>query len=162
MAEPLGISPDYSRRLARMLRWFEQRGGDGQRTARGPAPTGRGPALWFWARITGYAEADAPAQNRWVYSWVEVGKGAAGYGGWESVTGGRSGTTSTDPARNFMEDGNDGAGVEMNGVDLGNLPGSFAIQPVPAGAIVRMEIVPVDGSVEFWFNPGGNGVDGSC
>jgi hypothetical protein len=121
--------------------------------------------LEFFARITGNAEADTPAQNRWVYAWSEVEKTTAGYGGWTTLSGGRSGTTSTDPARNTVEDMNDGAGVEGNGVDVANLDTdtyTFAIQPIPAGVIVRIyKVLLTTGAVEYWFALP-NGVDGTC
>lgn len=120
--------------------------------------------IGFWAKITDNAEADAPAQNRWVYAWSEVYKSAAGYDGWTTLENGRSGTTSTDPAYNFIEDMNDGSGTEGNGVDLDNLDTAdytFTIQACPTNNIVWMQEVTVDGTVEYWFAYE-NGVDGGC
>jgi len=118
----------------------------------------------FWAKITGSAAADSPAQNRWKYAWSEVYKSSAGYGGWSVVSGGRSGTTSSDPSYNSIEDPNDNSGVEGNGVDVNNLDTSdytFAIQPVASGAIVRMTPVAQGSNVEYWFAYE-NAVDGGC
>jgi hypothetical protein len=117
----------------------------------------------FWAEIGSSAAADSPAQNRWHYAWTEVEHDGAGYGGWSDVSGGRSGTTGTDPARNLMEDGNTGAGTEMPGVDVDgtDFPSSFAIQPIPSGAIVLMFAVPGSSGIEYWFSSA-NGVDGTC
>ena len=118
----------------------------------------------FFAIITRYAEADAPAQNRWTYTFTELaatGK-AAGYDGWGNKTGGRTGT-----AYNFVEDGNTNAGgvPEMNGVDPNNLIDVdyiASIQPAQIGVIVVMyEIIIAGGGMEYWFSYE-NGVDGFC
>jgi hypothetical protein len=121
----------------------------------------------FFAKITGSADADTPNQNRWVYAWTEQAKATAGYGGWSNKAAPvRSGTTTVKPARNMMEDMNNGAGVEGNGVDVANLDTAtytFAIQPIPAGVIVVMhEVVEAaTGTTEYWFSSA-NGVDGTC
>ena len=124
----------------------------------------------FWAKITGNAEAESPAQNRWKYAWTEVEKTAVGYDGWATLSGGRSGTTSVDPAYNLVEDMNTGADahVEGNGVDPAHLDTAdytFAIMPCTSGVPVRMhEVVFTVGETtytEYWFSYE-NGVDGVC
>jgi hypothetical protein len=121
----------------------------------------------FWAKITGSAAADSPAQGRWVYAWTEVEKTAAGYGGWTAVDGGRSGTTGTDPAYNSIEDANDGTGVQGNGVDVdgADYPAGFAQQPAPANIIVEMVVVSLVVEdvplTEYWFTYEGAD-DGTC
>ncbi|HUX15564.1 MAG TPA: hypothetical protein VMW52_03775 [Phycisphaerae bacterium] len=112
----------------------------GPRDVAGPAPAGP-----FWARITASTLADSPAANRWLYAFVEVTKATAGYGGWTSRDGGRTGATGNKPARNVLEDGNAATGIQMNG-------------PAPAGAIVRMHAIRVNGQFEYWFGYPGGGV----
>ena len=111
----------------------------------------------FPARITSFATA---ATNQWTYSFVEVVKSAAGYGGWTTRTGGRTGT-----ARNMFEDMNDGAGIEGNGINVDgtDFPSGFEMQPVPAGTVVMMHRVleAAAGTQEFWFDFV-NAVDGTC
>jgi hypothetical protein len=90
---------------------------------------------------------------------VEVYKATAGYGGWATLSGGRSGT-----ARNTIEDGNSGSGTLGNGVAVSNLDTddyTFTLQPVPDDVIVWVEEVDQGGSTEYWFQYE-NGVDGSC
>lgn len=120
----------------------------------------------FWAKITGNATSGT---NRWVYSWEEVEKTTTGYGGWTTVSDGRSGTTTTDPAYNLVEDMNTGvnAHVEGNGVDPAHLDTddyTFAMMPCTTGVYVKMHEVTFDASgpqTEYWFAYE-NGVDGVC
>ncbi len=139
-----------------------------------PAPLPNTPtpqnAPAFWAKITGCTAADSPAQNRWKYAWSEVEKTSAGYGGWTVKSGGRSGTTSTDPARNTIEDINTGADAhtEGNGVDPANLDtASYTFTMMPCttnNPVVMHEVGFAVGSTaytEYWFSYE-NGVCGSC
>jgi hypothetical protein len=116
----------------------------------------------FWGKITGNA---ADGDNRYKYAWSEVYKSAAGYGGWAVKSGGRSGTTSTNPARNVIENPNAATGTQGNGVDVANLLGTFALKPCPANAIVRMSAVRFDNdgtmTTEYWFAHE-NAIDGEC
>ena len=111
----------------------------------------------FPAKITASA---TDSTNRWTYSFVEVVKKTAGYGGWSTRTGGRTGT-----ARNMFEDMNNGAGIEGNGINVDgtDFPAGFAVQPVPAGTIVMVYRVleASAGAQEFWFDFV-NAVDGEC
>ena len=115
-----------------------------------PAPEG------FWAQLTG---SSADGTNRWSYSFVEVYKATAGYGGWATLSGGKSGT-----ARNTIEDGNSGSGTLGNGVAVSSLDTddyTFTLQPVSDDVIVWVEEVDQGGTTEYWFQYE-NGVDGSC
>ena len=127
------------------------------------SPPAAPPAAEFLAEITGFG---ADGTNRWKYSWKEVVKTSTGHGGGAWTFGTRSGTTATDPARNFVEVMNSGTGVQGNGVDLSgaDFPAGFSIQPVPAERIlVRMMPVVVVGAgvIEYWFSYE-NGIDGTC
>ena len=120
----------------------------------------------FHAGITGNA---ADGANRWKYAFSEVYKSTSGYGGWATLSGGRSGTTGSGPARNTIEDMNTGADahVEGNGVDPANLDpaetgyDTFEIMPCTSGNIVWMREVDRGGTIEYWFSYE-NGVDGDC
>lgn len=116
----------------------------------------------FWAEIDGYELEDA---LKWKYSWHEVYKQTAGNGlyAFQFLYGGRSGTTTDNPARNTIENCNSaGAGGMGNGVAYPSLPGDFCLQPCPGGVVVRMWATPVDsGGTEYWFQYE-NGVDGAC
>jgi len=128
-----------------------------------PAPDG------FWAEITAHAEADDTFRNRWVYAWEEVADTGAAYAGWDAVAGGRTGTTTTDPARNTLEVMNTVDGACGNGVDASDLTSDavycFAMQAIPTGAIVwmRSQSATVDSEpvTKYWFSSP-NGVDGEC
>jgi len=118
--------------------------------AKPPEPEG------FWAQLTG---SSADGTNRWSYSFTEVYKAIAGYGGWATKSGGRSGT-----ARNSIEDGNSGSGTLGNGVAVSSLDTddyTFTLQPAPDDVIVWVREVDQGGTTEYWFRYE-NGVDGSC
>lgn len=130
----------------------------------------------FWAKITDSAEADDPAKNRWLYGWEEVEKTVVGYpatpgtvDNWTTLSGGRSGTTGTDPAYNTIENMNNAtnAHVEGNGVDPENVAdvGTFAMMPCTTDNIVWMRpltfTVDEETYTEYWFSYE-NGVDGTC
>lgn len=124
-------------------------------------------ATGFWAKIG--TSADVDSKNRYKYAWEEVHKKAVGYDGWSVVTNGRSGTTATDPAYNFVEDMNEASGQLGAGPTVANLDTAdytFALEACPSGVLVWMhEVFFVDGShvgqVEYWFSYE-NGVDGTC
>jgi len=113
----------------------------------------------FFARITASA---ADGTNRFSYTFVEVYKSAAGYGGWSTLSGGRSGT-----ARNLIEDANDAVAETVlgNGLLVSHLDTdewTFEFQEFPNGFPFRMWTVTLsDGTVEYWFQYE-NGVDGVC
>ena len=121
----------------------------------------------FMATITGWA-VDGVGTNKWKYAWAERRKGATGgYSiSWASVTNGRSGTTTVNPARNFIENMNTGAAahVEGNGVIAANLTPAlytYAMMPCTTGNMVVMKLVPSNTVMEYWFQYE-TGVDGDC
>ena len=117
----------------------------------------------FWARIDSSTALNAAPITKWSYTFTEVQKATLGYGGWATKANGHAGV-----AYNSIEDMNDGAGVQGNGVDVDNLDTAeftFAIQPAPADVIVRMYRVLLtvldNETPEHWFQYE-NGVDGEC
>lgn len=98
---------------------------------------------------------------RWKYGWYEVTKTSSGYGGWEELEYGRSGTTTENPIYNTVENMNGEDGLFGNGVDSANLTGTMTIQPIPAGVILEATAIQVENSLEFWVSYE-NGVDGGC
>ncbi len=144
-----------------------------------PPDSGGGGGAGFWAKITGN-NGDPSGTHIWLYSWEEVRKVLQGYpatpgtvDNWATFTGARSGTTSTDPAYNTIENMNSGADahVEGNGVDPANLDpaatgsNTFDFKPCTTGNVVWMRPVTfvVDGTsyTEYWFSYA-TGVDGGC
>jgi hypothetical protein len=134
----------------------------------------------FAARITSSKELpdidqpdDPVGANQYQYSFQEVTKAKAGYGGWTTLAGGREGG-----AFNWVEEPNHAGGLLGNGVDTANLAGTgLKLKPVSTGVIVRMfptnvPAVPADenanpptkevpAKTEYWFGYE-NGIDGSC
>lgn len=109
----------------------------------------------FYARVSGSTKDGT--NFRWSYDFVEVVKTSAGFGTWNDMTGGRTGTL-----RNLLEDQNGESGLMGNGVNTANLTGTFALQPIPTGTRVRVEVVEVTGvNPEYWTSYE-NGVDGAC
>lgn len=100
------------------------------------------------------------APNQWVYDVNEVFKKSPGYGGWDIKPNGRQIQVFNKP-----EDQNSESGVQGTGIEVDNLPGDFAHQPVPVGSIVDVtEVRLTDGSgttTEYWMDRM-NGVDGRC
>jgi hypothetical protein len=109
----------------------------------------------IYARITG---STADGDNRWIYDWEEVR-----FEGGEPVTTGASRKSSTHgTAYNTLEMLNTGTGVQGNGVDVANLNGDFAIQPISDRAVVRLDgPFKMDGS-DCWFFQAVNAIDGVC
>jgi hypothetical protein len=103
-------------------------------------PTGdafnRGVAWEGWAKITGNAALGGETY-RWKYAWSAVEPDGDDMA---AVTGGRSGTTSTDYALNTMEMGNTssnvGPGVDPTGTDYA--ASSFEPQAISNNSIVWM------------------------
>lgn len=105
------------------------------------------------AIITGYSQDGS--NKRWIYAFSEAEKTSTGYGGWAALTEGI-----IDNCYNRAEDINGATGLMGNGVTL-PLTGTFDLQPIPMNTPVRLDIVPVSGGVEYWFNMT-NGIDGAC
>ena len=99
------------------------------------------------------------APGQWFYIVRERIKQSQGYAGWDDKPNGRE-----VGAYHYAEVMNDGAGVENHGVNVDNLPGTFATQPLPDGlSVVVTEVRLADGStLEYWITGSMNGVDGSC
>lgn len=99
--------------------------------------------------------------NKWTYSFVQVVKTAAGYGGWTDRSGGITGTNTL---YNLIEDQNAGSGVLGNGITVANLAG-LTVKPIPTGTRVRIFPVRFDvsgTSTREWWTSYENGVDGTC
>ena len=120
----------------------------------------------FLAKITGNASL---ATNRWKYAWSEVALGASDLD--TSVTGGRSGTTSSDYAVNTHEMYHTSTyawGVHLTGTDY---PSGFAARPIGGGGtadthrynvVVEMsERVDSSGNIKYTFQSFGSH-DGTC
>lgn len=116
----------------------------------------------FWARITDSVQkTGSPAPKKWFYSWVEVEKTAAAYGGWTTKAGGRSGVKDGAlPGYNSIEDMNDSSGLFGNGRNSAYIRDSQDIKPIPTGDVVWMRPVPKGTAIEYWFE-GWNVVDGT-
>lgn len=122
----------------------------------------------FFARITSYLQENQTTDpNRYTYSFEQVEKTDAGYGGWSAKSDGLTGTAGDDTAaRNFIEDRNvhdaQNSYLLGNGVTTGALVGTFSMRPCPTGNIVYMHKIKLtDGTVEYWFAYE-NGISGSC
>ena len=100
--------------------------------------------------------------NQWTYEWVEVRKNGPGYAGWEIKPEGRT-HVSHGVAYNFAEQMNSASGVQGNGVNVDDLPGTFALQPVPDGRPLLAVILTfaADSTKEVWFDQD-NGIGGDC
>jgi len=113
------------------------------------------------AELTGAAVLSA---NRWQYSWREVrlASGSA----WAAVAGGYTSATHGF-AYNRFEVPNSASGVQGNGIDLANLPGTFALKPPRSqsgsGVVVRLRGPYVNASgIPTWWFAAVNAVDGAC
>lgn len=97
--------------------------------------------------------------GQWLYTVRERFKVASGHAGWADKPNGREIS-----AYFYAEGMNDGQGVENHGVNVDNLPGTFATQPLPVDSrVVVTEVRLADGStLEYWITGSMNGVDGSC
>lgn len=96
--------------------------------------------------------------NQWIYLVRSAIKATPGYGGWAWEEEFREVV-----CFNRYEDINSSSGVQGTGVNLDNLPGTFAHQPIPIGTPVEVteERVQSTGEIEYWFAPM-NGIDGQC
>lgn len=116
-------------------------------------------AVRILARLTG---ATMLSDNRWSYTWEECR--LAPSGAFEAVPGGLT-SASSGEAINSVEASNTDTGVQGNGVDLENLPLTFALQPAPAGVVVELSgpwprvSLPL---APWWIFAFENAVDGAC
>ena len=119
-----------------------------------------------YRRVKFFAEIIASTDlggNQWEYAqWKEKQKTGAGHDGWVDKPSGRTHTL-FGPAFNFAEINNSASGIQGNGVDVDNLVGTFALQPVPDGRVVEMTLIRFadQSDFELWFDQD-NGVDGDC
>lgn len=178
------LNAELLNRLVGMLQWYE--GQARKLEIKKPKDFFPPNRFGFWAVILNQY-SDGP--NRWRYDWREAKKPEPGYGKWEIDLEGRASEPPvppdpedpTDPgdpgtrAYNLIENINDGQMIEGNGVDVENLPGTFALQPVPVLTVVRMWPVRAGGPEplnpppdfdagtinEYWFSYE-NAVDGLC
>lgn len=114
----------------------------------------------FWAKITGNA---ADGTNKWKYAWTEQQRTASG---WQDLSGGRTGTTTTGFAVNGIEANNDGTGIQGNSVDIDGTifddNTDLEIQPVQGDPVVRMWVdADSSGALAYTFEYV-NAIDGEC
>ena len=111
-------------------------------------------------RITGSTQVvvSTVAQKKWIYTAKQLKKNTAGYGGWGDIDGATNQTL-----YNSIEDQNGATGNFGNGVNSGNLTGTFTIKPIPNGTrVFAQEITLGSGDKEWWIVNYANGVDGGC
>jgi len=96
--------------------------------------------------------------NVWAYAWSEVVRNTE----WEIRAKGRT-NLNRGMAMNLAEYGNTGEGIEMNGIDVDELPDGFFIAPLPAGRVLLLTEVTVAAgdAKEFWLDMN-NAVQGQC
>lgn len=166
------LSENALERVRRSVRWSETQNGPGVTNSpygassanpagNKPSP-GHSPIRWF--KVTASASTGVNDANgnpvQWTYTVTEVYKQSTGYGGWGVKSGTYVGT-----AYNSAEEGNDGTGVQMNGVDHdgADYPSTVSMQPLQNNAILPgVMIYTADGTPEVWLMPFGLGEDGSC
>lgn len=127
-----------------------------------PGQLQRGQRVFIVGRID--SATGTGTSNQWTYAFTQMKKTNTGYTGWTVDPDGITGT-----AYNYREIGNGASGVQGNGVDLANLSGTFAVQPITTGTQVFLERVLLfdtdgenrTGAFEWWFD-GYNAVDGAC
>lgn len=137
MAEQVYIATEADRQeLMRMRQRIDSILG-GERTAR-RAEDDQGLRLWTWIKIDGSAALGGGTSNRWKYGWDEV---EATADGWQVMTGGRSGTTTTDYALNALE-----------------YSETLITSALPDGTIAKLFVVlNEDYTVGRWIVAGGGG-----
>lgn len=101
----------------------------------------------------------ADGSNKWLYDWSEVR-----FENGTAVTTGAQRTSATHgKAINTLELMNSSSGVQGNGIDVANLTGTFALQPIPDNkAIVQLQGPMLIGGQNRWLFSAPNGVDGAC
>lgn len=124
-----------------------------------PSPGGRRPlsANCILAKLMGSSVADT---NQWAYQWAECKPGST-QGSFDAITDGRSSSTHG-PAFNAVEVGGVGT-ILANGIDTGNAPAGWEVQPAPEGVVVQLW-GPFDPDGDPWWAFFGytNSIDGAC
>lgn len=122
--------------------WTDRNAGGGPAYVRLPAAYD----TTIWGRITAHTSI---GPNQWRYDFRHVRRAdtGTGYGTWQNHPSGLTGV-----AYNSIEDPNDGAGEEGNGVTVGS---GLVLLPLGLNAVTRIYPVPyglaAPPSVEFWF-----------
>lgn len=125
-----------------------------------PTPIEAGFAVFVTgSTATGITDVNGnPVQ--WTYTFAEAYKATGGYGGWATLTGGRTGT-----AYNYLEEANTATQTRYgNGVAHdGDYLETYAMQPFqPLYPVKVTKVWPADGTAEeYWLNYP-NGEDGTC
>lgn len=114
----------------------------------------------FLAQIT---DSESIGTNRWKYAWSEVRRTTLGF---ETVSGGRSGTLTSGYAINAIEANNDDTGTQGNSVDIDGAiftaNTGLAIQPAEGDPVVTMWMdYLADGTPSYTFEYV-NAIDGEC
>ncbi len=119
-------------------------------------PGGQESNEWF-GLITRITQVGIVPTNRWSYQVREAVLESDQYDGWAQLTDGRSVN-----AFNTEEEGNTESGLQKSGVNTDNLLATFAHQPIPIRALVRVfALTTSGGDPSYWFSRS-NGIDGTC
>lgn len=110
----------------------------------------------FFHGVLGSATTISGELNRWAYPFQQVKYDSTGE--WAVIAGGVTGT-----AYNTIEAGNTGSGVQGCGINVSNLPSGVTLQPLGAGAVVKIyRVVNCDTlAIEYTFEASNN-ADGAC
>lgn len=120
------------------------------------APAPRQAPQSLIARITG---ATSIGTNKWRYEWESIAFDNTTPLAYTASANKRTHTTDG-YAYNGLEGPNSGSGVQGNGIDVGNLTGTFALKPIGVGAIVELRGPLTTGTPWIFWAP--NQVDGEC
>jgi hypothetical protein len=96
--------------------------------------------------------------NRWIYDWAQVELATPG----SAIKKGRTSAT-IGKAYNRAEYGDTESGVQSDGVNRDNLPGTYARKPIGEGRVVKLEgpVFDVNGTA-YWTFYATNHYDGDC
>lgn len=119
------------------------------------------------ARLTGWA---VDSDNKWVHSWTQVELDSSGDD--YVVSGGLSGTTTSNFARNLLEVNNTASGVQGNSVNNAgaDYPAGFSLQPIGGGTggvpgntvVVWLRNIVTKEGGRAWVFDTPNADDGTC
>ncbi|GEM_PF-6782060 len=116
-------------------------------------------ALTIEAVITG-SSLVAGVPNRWRYEWEQV----TAAGQFPAVLAGGRNHTDDGYAFNTLESNNTASGVQGNGVNIDNLPGTMGLVPIGVGAWVQLRGPVYDATTDanVWLFQAVNAIDGDC